>query len=343
MSSIRVNSRLTAALVIILTVVGCSGSPERGTQTSTSMRSAPATPAKTRPRPVDVAAIRRQAKERSQKHLDWADQECRRRIHDSEAQVEAFFTQAKQGVPGFAKAALGWSSKWRLAVDYVPFTRHDRHPAFLREQFARHIFAPEQFAEAVQQAVKQYLAAVSDVENQMLVRMRADMADLPQEVLPAIASDDRLRSKFAQALAEVRGQVAKDLAGDVGRLVASEVAAQVAMQVAAGVLESAAARLGVSGGILAAGAETSWVTLGVGLAVGIVVDWIVGKLWDHYADPQGQIAESLVDNLDQLKDTILQGDGQHPGLRQALARLAQSRDRLRRAAVFKLLEGNRKE
>ncbi len=346
MSTTQAKRLLTAALAALLPLVGCESSTGTYTQVSAGRALASTsaqTPSDGLPAPADPALVRRQAQERLQKHLHWAEQECRGRIKDSEARIDAFFIEAERGVPGFAEMALGWSSKWRLVVDYVPFTRHDRHQVFLREQFGERIFTAEQLAEAIERAAEDYLAAINDVENQMLVRMRADVADLPQYALPEFTSDELLQREFARALAEVRAEVARDLAGNVGCLVTAEVAAQIAMRIAERVLTSAAFRLGVSGGILTVGAQAGWATLGVGLVVGIIVDWIVGKVWDWYADPQGQLMESLNSNLGCLRAAIRDGDKKHPGLRQTLSGVAQQRDSLRRAALLKILEDKERD
>jgi hypothetical protein len=104
------------------------------------------------------------------------------------------------------------------------------------------------------------------------------------------------------------------------------------------VLTQVAVRLGVSAGILGAGASTSWATFGAGLVVGLIVDQLVSWIWDWWADPRGSLATELNAKLDSLHALIVDGDAQTPGLRTALGEFARHRAELRRAAVLDLLQ-----
>jgi hypothetical protein len=74
--------------------------------------------------------------------------------------------------------------------------------------------------------------------------------------------------------------------------VASLVVSEIASVVTAEVLT----QLGVSTGILVAGGATSWWTLGIGLAVGVAVDFA----WEWFDDPAGKIQKEMIQALDEL-------------------------------------------
>ncbi len=80
-----------------------------------------------------------------------------------------------------------------------------------------------------------------------------------------------------------------------------------------------AARLGVSAGIIAAGAASTWATLGVGLVVSIVVDAIINQIIKAAGyDAEERVAERVGQALDDLGRTITDGD---PEARATLATL----------------------
>jgi len=80
-------------------------------------------------------------------------------------------------------------------------------------------------------------------------------------------------------------------------LTATTIGTSLASDLALVVLEQVGVRLGVSGGILAAGAESSWATLGVGLAVGLVVDQVVGAVWIGVSIRKGSCKSCWIGSL----------------------------------------------
>jgi hypothetical protein len=72
---------------------------------------------------------------------------------------------------------------------------------------------------------------------------------------------------------------------------------------------SLATELGVSGGILGAGAYSGAFTFGVGLVAGILVDmaldWVIRQAG---YDPEGEVAAKVAESLDHLERLILEGD-----------------------------------
>ncbi len=92
-----------------------------------------------RPQPKSTAPLEIKLppspKEVALPHLTSAEQEAERVIEEHVKALDTFFADAKKGTPTFAAGALSWSSKWRLAADYVPFTEKNRHEKFIRSQF----------------------------------------------------------------------------------------------------------------------------------------------------------------------------------------------------------------
>jgi hypothetical protein len=274
--------------------------------------------------------VRQQALSRAQAGLDWADAETRASAAEHLKAIDAFFGEVKGRTPRFAERILGWSSKWRLVSDKLPFTRTDRHARFLDKTFRDDLFTPEQLTAAIDGVVRNYTDSVAGIENRMLVRVRADVGDIEPAALPAFTDEARLHTAFEEAMGAALGRTRADLRADVTREAVSLVAGEV--------LTMVAVRLGVSGGILAAGAGSSWATFGVGLVVAVIVDQVVSWVWDWWRDPEGDVSRTMNAKLDQIRRLIIDGDGNAPGLRQRLDELATRRDKLRRAAMAEMIQ-----
>ena len=273
---------------------------------------------------------RREAVERAKPHLDWADAEAQRLVDEQLRSLDVFFGDVKKRTPRFAEDVLSWGSKWRLVADKLPYTRPDRHQEFLRERFGARLFTPDHLAQAVEFVVKSYVDSVLSTEGVMLVKIKADIQDLPQATLPQFATKDAMERAFQIAIEEAAQKAQVDLRSDVIRELASTIAGEVMAMVAV--------RLGVSAGILSAGAGTSWATLGVGMVVGLIVDQIVSWVWNWWTDPVGDLTKMMNEKLDHIHSLIVNGDGTKPGLRAKLLELHDRRKLVRWQALNNMIE-----
>ncbi len=267
-------------------------------------------------------------KARIEPALAQADRESQAAVVEVLRPLADFFADARSGTDAFADAALGWSSKWRLVVDKLPFTRNDRHDTFLREALEEHVFRASDLATAIEQATRGYADRLTAIENRLLVRLREDLDDLPPQTLATPTDPETLAAAYNRAMQEAMQHVGADVGADVATLLVSLVSQEVLAQVAV--------RLGASAGVLAVGAGSSWATFGIGLVVGVIVDQIITWVWDWYADPEGTLSAELKRRLDQLHTLIVEGDDQTTGLRQALSKFASQRAAVRRRAVLSL-------
>jgi hypothetical protein len=214
-------------------------------------------------------------------------------------------------------------------ADKTPFTKGGRQAAYLRQAFDEHLFKPADLERTIEQVAQCYSDSITAIENQMLVKLREDLSDLPATAFAASVDSATLRWVYEAAVERAIERVGMDVTADVATQVVSLVAGEVLTQVAV--------RLGASAGILSAGAGTSWATFGAGLAIGLIVDQLVSWVWDWWADPRGSLAAELSLRLDELHALIVEGDGQTKGLRSAFDDFAQRRADVRRAAVMELL------
>lgn len=261
-------------------------------------------------------------------HLDWAQRECERVIDEHVNAVNVFFAESKKNTRAFADAVLSLRSKWLLVTDYL--TNKDRHQRFIREKFEEYIFEQSQLEEVVQQVVKSYLAHVRSIESKMLVNLRTDAADFPSAYGLGNIDENKLQGLYDEAIRRAMAATGSGLRADITTELVATIAGEVLTQVAV--------RLGVSAGILGTGAASGWTTFGIGLVVGLIVDQIVSRVWDWWADPRGNLAHDLENKLDELNRLIVDGSNDVKGLRSQLRDFARERAVLRRQVVLALLQ-----
>lgn len=261
-------------------------------------------------------------------HLQWAEQEDLSGLDVRIAPVRAFFNEARQGSRGFAEDVLGWESKWILAKDYVK--GEQAHDQFVEKRFADHIFRADQLEKLIESSVATYMQHLEHIDSELLVRLQADLEELPYDIGPAEVDREAMQHLLTQAIRESVASIEADFKGNVGRESISFVTGEV--------LAIAATRLATSAGILGVGAGTGTVTFMGGMIIGIIVDYIVSWAYDAYYDPVGEISDRLNQTLSKLEALIIQGDGTLPGLegrlRDYAARRAQARTVSLRDAVL---------
>lgn len=256
-------------------------------------------------------------------HLDWARGEDYSGLEPHVAPVRAFFREARYGTKGFAEDVLGWDSKWKLAKDYLYGEKN--HEKFIEERFAARVFRADQLEALIESSVAAYLQHLNDVDSQVLVRLEADLEDLPYEAFPKDVDRDAIQGLLSQAIQDAVISVQADFRGMVAREIVSYLGGEV--------LALAAAKLATSAGILGVGAGTGTVTFMGGLIVGIIVDYVVSWAYDAAYDPIGEITNRLNDTLSELESVILSGDGSAPGLEKRLRDYAHRRGQARNQSI----------
>jgi hypothetical protein len=265
-------------------------------------------------------ARRRPFRERAETLLQTAEADSRERIAVALLPLEDFFAQARERTPRFAEQILGLQGKWAWVTG--------RQEEFVRRAFEEHLFKSDQLAQSVEQVVQAYLAELRCIDNQLLVQLQADLADRP-EALPSGLDPGRLRAVFDgivhSALQQGQAQVRAEVGADLARLIASEVLATVAV------------RMAVSSGVVGAGASSSWGTFGVGLAAGLVLDQLLGLVWEWILEPQAKLTGQVRARLVELQVRLVNGDASGAGLRDRLERLGLDRAAICRQAVMALV------
>jgi hypothetical protein len=283
-------------------------------------------PALVQVRNPTLVARHRQAREHAVKWLDQADRDAQQAVTAQVATIATLFEEAKQRTPALANEVLAWSGHWRFLIDHVPGAGTGRHRAFLDAAIARHLFRPEQLTARLDAAVRAHLQAEHAIEDQLLVQLRQDLADLAEpgggpvlDTMAVTAALDRL-TQAAAAQACVGLQV------DVSRELLSWMACEV--------VASVAVRAVLPEGLMA----STPATLGVGLAAAVVVDQAIAWTWDYCADPRGALAKALNHQLDECAQRVLAGTREAPGLQPRLEAWARERAAQRRGVILDALD-----
>ncbi len=258
---------------------------------------------------------------RARPHLKKADAESLACIDSSVQSLRTFFQEAKENAAAFADDVLGWYSKYKLI--------RGQHEEFLAETFRKHFFGPAELKQAMTNAVEAYLNDLEAIDNQMLVDIRVDVADLPAGAHLAALSVPDLQSRYRAVCSRIAGVTGADAAMDVGRMAADMIVASVVTMMAA--------RLGTSAVALGAGAASGWWTFGIGLIIGVIVDQIIAAVWNWTYDPHGQLVSLMNSKMNEVQALVLDGEAGKPGLREELRRYADQRAIARREAVLQLL------
>ena len=258
------------------------------------------------------------------RHLDWADRESDSDIIGAVQAVPIFMRQARQRTRQFAEEALSFSSKWKFITDIV--TRDAQHATFLKERFEAIVFSSDDLNEAVESVVNSYIRYLRNTETEMLLRMKADLADLPEIGLPDWYDQKTVASQLDAALRDAATAVQTDLQANAGIEIASCIAGEV--------LTQATLQLATSSGILGTGAVSGPASLGISLIVGIVVDQIISEVYNQAFDPAGELSSSLNWRLADLQKSIVFGTRESPGLSPRLFLFAKDRNTVRRQAIY---------
>ncbi len=253
--------------------------------------------------------VRLQAWNKVQPHIQQTDEATAKEVNTSTQQVKQFFAERKQLSRRFASDVLSLSGKWAYVKGYFSEGSHEK---YIEECFERNIFSPGDLKALIESAVSRYVSEISGKENQLLVAIRADLAESElagPEYLPALGSEADFRREYNAMLEKVIPVLTKDLGMTVSREVVSFVGGEIAAQLLVEIGVSLATELGISGGVLGAGAYSGAMTFGVGLVAGILVDmtidWVIRQAG---YDPEGEIAAKVNESLDRLERLILEGD-----------------------------------
>jgi hypothetical protein len=293
--------------------------------------------------PVDAATKQKRDEEERRKiawrivapRIEIAQEEALKALETRTQQVSDFFIERQKRVPAYAQRVLSLRSKWELGKSKIPGVDKDAHTRFLRDEFSAIVFSEAELSQTVTGAAEDYVRDIQAIENALLVKIRADLTDMPEcaVVLPDLKTEKLFHDRFASVVAGFSEKTGNDAKIDMGRLVGSEIATAITIRIGLAV----AARFGASTAILGTGAAAGVETFGVSVVVGIIVDQIAGWIIGWYYKPEIEIGEKLNAELGGLSILIVSGDEKTRGLKQELGALAEQRKLVREAALREMI------
>lgn len=238
------------------------------------------------PHPTSATAARNAASIRAanEQHVRLAEQRARAAMARRAGELAAYIRSRRAGARPFAEDMVSLYGKWRAVKGWLPFTDTNGHRAYVEERFAFHVMSPAQLAAAVEQTLKNARGDLEAIENELAVQLRQELLGRPLTAGEAAAA----RADFDNTLKRLTDAAQRQAALSAGGLAVAEGAAQIGSQVLV--------RLGVSAGLLAAGASNAWWSLGAGLVIGFAVD----AAWDQITDPAGDIGGKTAQGLDDM-------------------------------------------
>jgi hypothetical protein len=246
-------------------------------------------------------------------HVEAATTKAREAIRRRSQEFRDFIDSRKAGAKPFAEDMVSLYGKWRALSPYLPrlctdkdgyhgkwhalaselsVTGHyylpcldkDGHKKYVIDKFDQHLFRIQDLTATMQRSIEGMVRDLEQVENELAVALRQEIIghSFAPDDIPVAAQE------FKQAVERLISASQWDAAKSAGGLVVSEVVASVATQVLL--------RMGVSAGILTAGAANSWWSFGGSLVIGLLVD----VMWEWVDDPAGDIEREMVAALDDI-------------------------------------------
>jgi len=293
--------------------------------------------------------------------LDAALQRNRQAADRATELLHARFDAHRAGVKPFAHDVSGWATRLGVigcsAADlWNHVFGHDRKISrvgnYIQQKFRAHVLSEQSLETDVEQVLMQFQSDVEANRNQLLTEIKLPLHNLPtpialddkewQQLYATIAGRAKklntgaAHSSLVTGLASITGGwvgaesakmfVPKLLTG-VGSAVATE-AAEAATVTGGGIWADAAAGGGT--GTLAGPAGTV-VGVGVGLAIGVAIDWWTSDRLESHVTGQCQVF------LDTVERQLVEGTAACPGLRVSFEQAIKRTDQAQRQAIIDAL------
>jgi hypothetical protein len=235
-----------------------------------------------------------QAWEAAQPHIATADDETTKAVDRQLKQVRRFFEVliAEGRLQRFADEALSWSAKYKLVVE----SRAD-FDAYVAQRFKQIVFSEKDVRDLLASVIADYQNELDATDNNLLVALRTDTDTRFSDRGVSLPTIEQIHERLAGIVEAAQTTAAGDLPGAIAREIGSFLAGEVLTQVATQALTSA--------GILGAGTASGVMTFGVGILVGLGVDYVVQEV----TAPQEQLIKQLRAKLFEVRNSVLAPTG----------------------------------
>jgi len=240
-----------------------------------------------------------------EKHLNQARGEYHEVISEQLGRIDAYFNRGIGNIPKFVDSAFGYYPKWLMAKDTLSYYERNRCESYLRQQFSQLVINQHDLLSLIQSVEEQINMEFSDIENRMLVSLYADLEAAGFKLNPELTSLD-LDGKIDSLTGHSLKAAKEDLSGSAGRLAISLLVERI--------LTAIILRGGGTVVTQTTGAALAVPTWGLSIAIGIITDQLLERIWNWYYDPKGRLRDQLQQSIRQMRQDIRFGVSQHPGL-----------------------------
>ncbi len=278
----------------------------------------------------------------------------RKAAQETLQEIDKIFADYRAHVPAFVGEVYSLNGKWKTVKGFL----HDRYSAWFKgdrtdrvEKYVRsvwtdHFGAANELQSELVQALRSLAAKLEAHRNTMLVKIDGHLDDLDRFGEFELELD---RATFEQVLMQQTMEAAErsakvGMTAEMVSLAGGELSAYTLLRLLrVSVRGSIAALSSTTAGSVAASSSATgsgllmsgWTTLGIGLVVGILVDYGV----THHA--KTRMESRLEQALLRMEMRIMHGGGESPGLskriRQAFDRYENRKDRAVRASLRETL------
>ena len=268
----------------------------------------------------------------------------------------------RHGIPRFADDVTRWGTRFgvmgRMSKDAWNRWWNDDPDAaatrrYIESKFRAHVLAERDLQEELEAAVQQFVADLEADRNELFADIRLPLEASNVHIAVGDAEWERVRRQIMSRAGTIAEAGAKDtLVSGLTAVTASGVAGwaaeRVVIQVLARVAPMVAAQLGASaaaagGGAMAGGAggggtvgslagpAGTVIGIGAGLVVGAAIDWWMTENFKE------KLAEQCNRFLDTVRDQLIDGTAQQPGLRAVFDEAVRLSDEAQRKAILDVL------
>jgi hypothetical protein len=283
-----------------------------------------------------------------------ADQANREAAVRCVERLQELFAKYRRGIDPFIEDLTSWGTRFgvarRMPSDWW-YKRSDVKE-IIAAKFEKHLFSERSLHDGIEGVMDQFRKDVEANNNQLLMAVNAAVTrrDLPN--VPTIESrqfsaevTESLR-KFATgaAMDSVTSFLITELASGVGGEVATQLTLAIATRMAAMAAEATAAAGGATAGGAAVGGgggslggpAGTVIGFGVGLVVGIGIDWWMTSSF------KTKMSAQLNKMIDQVESSVLKGGDDKAGLSVSLDRTCDAlRDAYRQSLYDRIVKGNK--
>lgn len=271
------------------------------------------------------ASLNDELKRRVMARVEQAREKNSAAVERAEQELREMFREMRSNVPAFVSDMNGLWTKCKIVMNLVadawPWQAdRNRVRRMVEEKWAQHLMKPEKLEGRIKGVLDEFGRELQAERNLLLV----DVGNVLREV----------RVEKAQAGVDVRQVYEKrfeeTLKPLLAKLLETEAASLVISEAAGVVIVNLVTYVATKAGVLAAGGLSGAATFGIGLVVGLIVDWIIS----NYAE--GKMREDITAELEKLERVIMEGDGQNNmGMVALLQGMADAVSTAEREAVMK--------